>query len=227
MSRTMRSILVIRSAYRHFQGMSACARRNIYSANTAILVGITTLCVQLLLLYHTNNHSPHSDTVEELGDEMYYGRHRLGIHYAEYAKMAAYKLVLKPNSSTDTVSCDDSAYELHKIGGLPIRNVGLYQSLGDTNVHHLGAYLDHREAEYPVIRVLAVGLHPGPGDQVYCNYQSERPGVEFCSSQVHGVILLAGNYSDYPPGKNSAINLNRKSPCFQIEHVGVSILYDL
>ncbi|ELU03754.1 hypothetical protein CAPTEDRAFT_192321 [Capitella teleta] len=170
-------------------------RRNICSVHSAGVLGAIVLGIQLGVfnLFQVNNHSTNAD---EVGDTLYYGRDKLGIRYADYAKSTVYKLVLKPGTS-NAATCSGSSYRLHDVGGLPIRKVGLMQTLGDTNVHALSAVLDDRVSDRPMLRILAAGLHPGPGDKVYCNYKCIDEEVPFCSIEAHGVILLAGNHTDY------------------------------
>lgn len=179
-------------------------RLNLCSANVASFVGFITLIIQLgsLHLIPESPSHPGHDDVEELGDMLYYGRTKLGVHYADYARSAVYKLALKP-SIDDVAACDESSYKLHNIGGLPIPRVGLFQTLGDTNVHSVGAYLDDRLPHRPLLRILAVGLHPGPSDKIYCNYKCNVTSAAFCSTEAHGLILLAGNHTDYAEGENS------------------------
>ena len=154
--------------------------------------------------------------VYEKGDKLYYWKSPLQIHYRDYVRSVVYRLVIRPADHV-TQSCDRSAYKAHdRVGGLPVRYIKLGQTLGDTNVHGLAAILDDRIPGHLYIRLVTIGLYPGSGDvsRLYCHYPCPGTSGQFCSSPVSGVLLLAGNHSDYPLGKESLLSFhNQPNPC--------------
>ena len=139
--------------------------------------------------------------VPEKGDTLYYWKSPLKIHYSDYVKSVVYRLVIRPQESRVT-SCDRSAYDAHdRVGGLPVREIKLGQPLGDTNVHGVAAIVDARVLGYKYLRILTVGLYPGPREgPLYCHFPCSTGSGGFCSSPASGVVLLAGNHTNYPPG---------------------------
>ncbi len=137
----------------------------------------------------------------EVGDMIHYGsQDPIEVRYSTYAKRIMHRLILQPNYS-DIARCDGSSFELSDVAGLPVREAGLYQTLGDSNIHILRAYLDDRLPNRKFLRVLAVGLYPGPKEKLFCNYDCSTRVTKFCSSPLAGVILLSGNWTDPENGK--------------------------
>ena len=60
------------------------------------------------------------------------------------------------------------------------------------------AILDDRLPRQKYVRLLAVGLHPGPGE-LYCSYDCPDAEGKRCSTTLKAVILLAGTKEDYVP----------------------------
>ncbi len=93
-------------------------------------------------------------------------------------------------------------------GGTSVAQSGLALVLyfvspeGDTNVHSVAAILDKRVPGRVYLRLLSIGLYPGPREGgLYCHYPCPLAVGGYCTAPVHGVLLLAANHSAYPPGK--------------------------
>ena len=138
-------------------------------------------------------------TVQELGDILYNGKTSLKIRYIDYAKSVVYKLAIEPTADKVNI-CDGSSFKVHDAAGLTLHHVGLFQTLGDTNIHAISAYLDDRLPQKFFIRVLGAGLHHGPGRKIFCTYDCASNPVKRCSVPATAVMLLAGNHTDYTEG---------------------------
>lgn len=160
------------------------------------VVFIVGMCLGIQLIISTYSNGRSEKRIN--GEEVYYWKNSLKISFSSYAKGIVYKLAILPKGSKRKI-CTGSAFELHNIGGLPIRHVGLFQTLGSTNVHVISGYVDDRLHDKKFIRLLAIGLHPGA--KIYCNYNCESSPANLCSVLSYPVILLAGNGSDYAPRK--------------------------
>jgi len=124
----------------------------------------------------------------------------LNVNYETYAENILYSMVLEANQSR-LKTCGRDRFRLHDASGLPMKGSNLFQKLGETQVHLIGAYLDDRlKTRY--MRIFGVGLNPGRDGHLYCNYDCKwRPEARFCSIRATTVMIIAGNLSLYLSGK--------------------------
>jgi len=156
-----------------------------------LFVVCLTLALQLFLLDYFPP-SPAGDN-KGRGYVLYYAGQNVRVHFADYADSVRQRLYVRPVTSS-VRRCDSSAYDLHDASGMPRREALPMQPLGDTIVRVVSAYLDARGGRR-FLRILSVGLYPGPADELYCSYDCEH--ARACSSPVTGVVLVAGGRHDY------------------------------
>ncbi|CAH1791137.1 unnamed protein product [Owenia fusiformis] len=152
-----------------------------------------TAMIQMILVHELQT----GTTKEaELGDILYFWKKNLNVPYSLYAKSVIYKSVIQPDSSNVTI-CDGKSFDIHDTGKMTLRHIQPYQTLGDTNVHAISAFVDDRLFDAKVVRILGVGLKPGPGKRLYCQYDCKSGPVNKCNVPVNAVTLISGNHSDY------------------------------
>jgi len=152
-----------------------------------------TLALQIFLSGSNTNTNLRSGTAES-GDFIYHWRDNTKIRYTDYAISVLYRLVVQ-HPVSEVQKCSEKAFDIHDQAGMPIRNLTLMKTLGDTNIHSVYGILDDRDADRKSVRVLGVGLHPGT--KLHCLYDCQDSKSRRCSSPVSGVILPAGKAKDY------------------------------
>ena len=189
--------------------LHSCTKSRIYfflkffcNFQVVFFVGFT-LGLQTIILEWTRDDFNPIQSIPEQGDVLYYGRKNLQVHYVDFAKSVLYRMAIKPHETSNPMVCDGKSFELHRRSGMGQRHAGLFQTLGDTNVHVVSAFLDDRLGnDQKFIRILAIGLYPGPTDKMFCVYECEWQGeMRLCSVSVAGVVLPAGNDTDYEEGR--------------------------
>ena len=149
-----------------------------------------------LLLYGSGSY----DLSANNADIIYYGKTSLRVNFSDYAKTVVYRVAVNPEPA-DVKVCNKDSFKVHDAGKLTLRHITPYQTLGDTNIHAISAYVDDRLRDKPFIRIITVGLAPGPTREVFCSYDCPSEPVQHCSVRASAAILLAGNHTDYVDGK--------------------------
>ena len=172
-----------------------CVRRIFCNFQVIFFVGISLGIQVLLLQFHSENKLP-----AEQGDVLYYQNVNMRIHHADFAKSVLFKLAIEPSTVLSAIKeCDGPEYEVHDAASLNIRQSDMFQALGDSNVHGISGYLDDRLGkEHTVLRIVSVGLYPGPTRKLYCSYECSKGK---CSSALTGVVLPPGTFTDSIQGK--------------------------
>ncbi|XP_013396338.1 uncharacterized protein LOC106163325 isoform X2 [Lingula anatina] len=145
-----------------------------------------------------------------VGERIFLGALDTKLSYGQYSRLMVYRLAYEPRSEWVAV-CDGESFKTHDSTKIALRHVEIFQTLGDTNVHVIQAVVDDRLRNVKFIRLLAVGLMPGPGEELYCMYDCPSPPVERCSVKAQYAMLAAGNQSDYPKyewKRKSMMNVN-------------------
>lgn len=184
---------------RRFRNYWTPLRRFSCNFQVVFFIGMTLMLQITLFSYDKHAAASHANVFSDAsGSVMYYGKTKTFLLYADYVKLTVYKLAVEPVVKTVQV-CDAASFKTHDSTKIDLRHIETYQTLGDTNIHALSAIVDDRLLDKKFIRVLGVGLMPGPGDgDVYCNYDCPSPPVRRCSVKANYVMLASGNHTDYP-----------------------------